>query len=179
MAVSLVAAGFAVSVPAHAQTQNPGWYAGGSLGQMEAEGDCPGGWSCDRNDTSFKIFGGYRINRNFAAEAFYADWGKIKVSRGVVNATGELSSLGLAALGILPVGQQFELFGKLGLARTEQKATGSAPGVSLTNRDTGSELILGVGGAFNFTRNLALRAEWERLNDSEANVLSLGLQYKF
>ena len=32
---------------------------------------------------------------------------------------------------------------------------------------------------FNFTRQLALRAEWERAMDSEVDLLSLGLQFRF
>ena len=39
--------------------------------------------------------------------------------------------------------------------------------------------VLGVGGVFNFSRNLGLRAEFERYNDSEINVLSIGMQYRF
>jgi opacity protein-like surface antigen len=40
-------------------------------------------------------------------------------------------------------------------------------------------VLFGVGAAFNFTRNFAIRAEWERLNDSEIDILSIGLQYRF
>lgn len=102
--------------PAMAQAMpERGWYVGGSLGQMEADGSCPGGFSCDFKDSSWKIFGGYRINRNFAAEGFYTNWGEISVRSGVTSATAEQTSLGIAGLGILPLGPQFEVFGKLGI----------------------------------------------------------------
>jgi OOP family OmpA-OmpF porin len=181
MAVSLAAAGLGLSPFAigQAPAQERGWYVGGSIGQTDAKGDCPAGASCDFKDTSWKLFGGYRINRNFAAELFYGDWGKVTATRGAISAKGEISSLGIAALGIFPVGRQFELFGRAGLARTEQKLSGTGPGVTITDRDSGSELIWGFGAAFNFTRNFGLRGEWERLNDSKVDILSIGLQYKF
>jgi hypothetical protein len=32
---------------------------------------------------------------------------------------------------------------------------------------------------FNFTRNLGLRAEWERLQDSDVDIMSIGIQFGF
>lgn len=156
-----------------------GWYIGGSIGQMEADGDCPSGFSCDLKDTAYKLFGGYRINRNFAAEAFWGEWGEISVSTGGASATGEIRTIGVAGLGILPLGQQFELFGKLGFGSTKQKVSASAPGITIADKDTGSELLYGLGAAYNFSRNFGIRAEWESLDDSEVDILSIGVQYRF
>jgi OOP family OmpA-OmpF porin len=182
IAALMAAAGFAMSQGALAQSkgQDSGWYVGGSIGQSEADSSCPAGFTCDFKDTDWKIFGGYRINRNFAAEAFYADHGEIKVSRGGASATGKSSTFGAAALGILPLGGgQFELFGKLGIGSTSVDATASAGGFSTGASDSGSDLLYGVGAMFNFSRNLGVRAEYERYNDSEINVLSVGIQYRF
>jgi OmpA-OmpF porin, OOP family len=177
---ALMGAGVAASSAAMAQaTPDRGWYVGGSLGQMKADGDCPSGFSCDLKDTSWKVFGGYRINRNFAAEAFWGEWGKITLTSGPVRVTGELRTIGVAGLGILPLGQQFELFGKLGIGNSNAKATGSAPGVSISDRDSGSDLLFGFGATYNVTRNFGVRAEWERLNDSDVDVMSVGVQYRF
>jgi len=174
IAALLAAAGMAASSASMAQqaAQETGWYVGGSLGQMEADGDCPAGFSCDLKDSSWKIFGGYRINRNFAAEAFYMNWGEISVTLGPLTSRGEMTSFGIAALGIIPLGQQFELFGKLGFASTDQE-------FNLASDSSGTELLFGVGAIYNFTRNFGIRAEWERANDSEVNNLSIGLQYRF
>ena len=162
-----------------AQAQSP-WYVGGSVGQMEAKGSCPAGLTCDFKDNSWKVFGGYQLNRNFAIEGTYLDGGKISVSSGGVTAKGEISSWGLAALGILPLGgDQFSLFGKVGLMDTKQKFSASGPGITSTGVDTGSEVNWGVGGTFNFNRNLGLRAEWERLDKSEVDIVTIGIQYKF
>lgn len=180
LAALMAAAGLAASQTTLAQaTRDMGWYAGASIGQMESQESCPSGFSCDLKDTAWKFFGGYRINRNFAAEAFWGEWGEISVSLGGATATVEARTIGVAGLGILPLGQQFELFGKLGIGNTKLKATGSGLATGLSDSDSGSDVLFGFGAAYNFTRNLGVRAEWERLNDSELDIMSIGLQYRF
>jgi OOP family OmpA-OmpF porin len=181
IAALLAAAGMAISSASMAQAKpaETGFYAGASFGQSEADGSCPAGFSCDFKDTEWKIFGGYRINRNFAAEVFYANHGEISVKVGGASATAESSTFGIAALGILPLGGNFELFGKLGIGSTSVDATATAGGLSAGASDSGSDLLFGVGAVYNFNRNLGVRAEYEHYNDSEINVLSIGVQYRF
>jgi OOP family OmpA-OmpF porin len=81
-------------------------------------------------------------------------------------------------LPILPLGQ-FELFGKLGIGGTSIDASATAGGPPASSSDSGSDIVFGVGATFNFTRNLGVRAELERYNDSEINVMSIGVQYRF
>ncbi len=181
LAAGLIAAGFVFSAPSAfaQQAQERGWYLGGSIGQMEADGSCPGGFSCDLKDTAWKFFGGYRVNRHLAAEAFYGNWGEISLSSGPITSKAEVSSWGLAGLGILPIGNQFSVFGKLGFANSEQEFTVTDGVDSASATDDGSEMIFGFGAGFNFTNNLGLRAEWERLDDSEVDIISIGIQYRF
>jgi OOP family OmpA-OmpF porin len=180
IAALMAAAGLAMSAGALAQAkgQDRGWYVGGSIGQSEADGTCPAGSSCDFKDTDWKIFGGYRIIRNLAVEGFYANHGEISVRSGSVRATAESSTFGVAAVGILPLGQ-FDLFGKLGVGATNIDASATAGASSAAVSDSGSDIVFGVGATFNFTRNFGVRAEYERYNDSEINVLSVGVQYRF
>lgn len=181
IATLIAAAGLAMSQGALTQSkgQDTGWYVGGSIGQSEADGSCPTGFSCDLKDTEWKIFGGYRLMRHFAVEGFYADHGEITVKTGAVTATAQSSTFGVAAVGILPLGGNFELFGKLGVGSTSVDASATAPGVSAGASESGSDILFGVGAVYNFTRNLGVRAEYERYNDSEINVLSIGVQYRF
>jgi opacity protein-like surface antigen len=170
--------------PAVSVAQETGFYLGGSIGQMEAEGDCPSAFSCDLKDSAWKVFAGYRVNRHLAIEGTYADWGEISVrttAAGVpVTGMSEQTGWGVAGLGILPLGDRFSLFGKLGVMVGERETRVGAPGFpSVVDSDDGSELHFGFGAGFNFTRNLGLRAEWERLEDSEIDVVSIGLQYRF
>jgi OOP family OmpA-OmpF porin len=159
--------------------EGSGFYIGGSMTQMKADGDCPPGFTCDFKDTGFKVFGGVRLNRNFAIEGFYGNWGEVQVDTGAASAKVEASTFGVAALGIVPLGERFELFGKVGIGSTEQKATASAGGASATAAESGSDVLYGLGAGFNITRNFGLRAEWERLKDSEVDIFSAGLQYRF
>ena len=182
----MAAAGLAAPAIAAAQMQpESGFYIGASIGQMEADGDCRAGFTCDFKDSAWKLFGGYKLNRYFAVEGTYGDWGDIAINTTVlgipVSATSEIWSAGVAALGMLPLGgDRFALFGKAGIVYTEQKFIGTAPGVpTQTEKETGSELHWGVGAMFNFTRNLGLRGEWERLQDSEVDIISIGIQYRF
>jgi len=156
-----------------------GFYIGGSMTSMEADGDCPPGFTCDFKDTGFKVFAGVRLNSYFAIEGFYGNWGEIKVDLPPATAKVEASTFGGAVVGIVPLGEHFELFGKVGIGSTELKATGSGAGGTATTSERGSDVLYGAGAAFNITRNFGVRAEYERLNDSEVNIFSVGLQYRF
>ena len=181
IATLMAAAGLAMSQGALAQSrgQDAGGYVGGSIGQSEADGSCPAGFTCDLKDTDWKIFGGYRFMRHLAVEGWYADHGEITLKTGAVTSTAQSSTFAVAAVGILPLGSNFELFGKLGIGYTNIDATGTSPTTSVGISDSGSDVVFGVGALFNFTRNLGVRAEFERYNDSEINVMSLGVQYRF
>jgi OmpA-OmpF porin, OOP family len=158
-----------------AQSQEVGFYLGGAVGMTSFDDACPSGFSCDDEDTGFKFFGGYKFSPNLAAEVSYIDWGSLKASLGAASATADLTSWGIAAVGMWPLNPQFSVFGKLGILFSEVQATGTAGSVS----DDDTELHLGLGAIYNFTRNLGVRAELEFANDSEARMVSIGVQYKF
>lgn len=176
-AVLGLASAMAFAVPASAQER--GFYVGGAAGQTEADGDCPSGFTCDLKDNGWKIFGGYQFNRHFAVEGTYADFGEIKLQTGAVTATGELTTFGIAAVGMLPLANWVSLFGKIGLNQSEQEVSASAPGVSAADRDDGTEVNFGFGAMFNVMPRLAIRLEWERLEKSEVDMISIGAQYRF
>ncbi|HYQ94002.1 MAG TPA: outer membrane beta-barrel protein, partial [Burkholderiales bacterium] len=108
-ALGIAAAMYAL--PASAQ-----WYAGAGVGQSKFKGDlsCAGTpLSCSDTDTAFKIFGGYQINRNFAAEATYQDFGKVSLSGGGVNASIKSNAFDVSALGMLPFATHFAAYARL------------------------------------------------------------------
>jgi OmpA-OmpF porin, OOP family len=74
LAILAIATISAFSAPAVAQDK--GLYLGGSLGQSKVSLDCTGASSCDDKDTSWKIFAGYQVNRNFAIEVGYSNLGR-------------------------------------------------------------------------------------------------------
>ena len=192
IAAAFAAIGMAVSSASMAQ-QKPesGWYVGGSIGQSEAQDLCDGISGCDDTDTAWKIFGGYHVNRNFAIEGGYTDLGKSTINAtgpgGNLNATIEATAFELVGLGSLPLGNQFSVFGKIGLYRGEVEARGSgvvlgAP-VNLSEDDSGTDLTFGFGARLDITRNFGVRGEWQRYSDMggdiDIDVLSVGVVFRF
>jgi len=192
LAILGVAAATAFSGSALAQAQQDrGFYVGGSLGKSIANDWCdtsdfPAGFGlrdCKDEDTAWKAFVGYRVIRNLAVEASYLDFGKysatITSGGASVGISTKTTAWSAAAVGILPLGD-FGLFGKLGFAYIEAKeSTARLAGTTILVGDKGTELHYGLGATYNFTKNLGLRAEWERVNDAEVDMLSVGVQYRF
>jgi OmpA-OmpF porin, OOP family len=164
--------------------QDRGFYLGGALGQSKFKEWCDTGGSavtlasCEDTDNSWKLLGGYRFNRYVAAEAMYIEWGEVTASTTAARASAKQHSYGLAAVGTLPIGERFELFGKAGFLMSEQETRLSAVGSSTVNRDE-TELHYGVGVKYAFTRNWALRGEWESTEKLKVELLSIGVEYRF
>jgi OmpA-OmpF porin, OOP family len=179
MAVSgavVSSASFAQAKPAPVDT---GFYVGASVGQTTSE--CPNGvGSCDDSDTGYRVFGGFRFNRNLAVEGGYAPLGEVSGN----NLKLETNAWDLVGVGIWPFTPQFSVFGKLGFYNAEAKASGIVSGKKST-----TDLTYGVGAQFDFARNLGLRGEWQRYSgieapgglsgDADVDVLSLGVLFKF
>jgi OOP family OmpA-OmpF porin len=167
-----------VAVPAAAQMRMPGmsgFYLGATVGQSKAKDWCSGlggtGISCDDSDTAWKLFGGYQINRNFAAELGYAKLGKFKASLGALTDEAKVSAWDLSLLGSWPVADRFSVFGRLGVYQAHAKEEFSfADSVEHDNND----LTYGFGVRYDFTRNFGVRAEWQRYADVGGGDVALG-----
>jgi OmpA-OmpF porin, OOP family len=170
-----------------ALAQEPAWYVGGAIGQSKDQDYCDGaaafGVSCDDSDGAFKLFGGYRMNRNFAIEGGFAFLGTVTASVPGLVEEFETTAFDVTAMGILPIGAQFSVHGKIGLymASTEGKATGFA---SETERNGG--LTFGAGAGLDFSRNFGVRVEWQRYQDvggdfgeSDIDLTSIGVLWRF
>jgi OOP family OmpA-OmpF porin len=139
----------------------------------------------DRNDTAWKAFAGYRLHRNIAIEAYYADFGKARL---VTNMNGgfnpdtpasitlnrRVDGYGADALGLLPLDRyRLTLFARAGAFRSHLKEDATLGGnIVFTNGDpedrtrsvSQNETVFhwGVGADCDVVRNVALRLEWER-----------------
>ena len=174
-----------------AMAQDKGWYVGGALGQGKAKDFCNGlsggTVSCDDTDTTVKAMGGYQFSRNLALEAGLMNAGTVEARGPGGRITVETGILEGVAVGILPLGEQFSVFGKLGLYTSVVDTTIATFLVNSTERKTNSDLTFGVGLGWVFTPKFQLRAEWQRYKDvdagdlgkSDADVISLGLLYRF
>ena len=158
-------------------------FAAPALGQMRADVEEPrgmylGGGLGVNDDTKsvWRLFGGYRFTRNFAAEFGYVDVGQATINGRSANT----SAWELVALGIAPMGERFSLYGKLGGYR------GVAKGGGITSRRT--DLTFGLGAQYDVDRNLGVRVEWQRYTDFggggfggvlDQDVVSLNAIYRF
>jgi OmpA-OmpF porin, OOP family len=192
--VAILAAAAAAACPAW--SQDTGAYLGASIGQVEHKEGCEGvSISCDQKDSSWRVFGGYQFNRHLAVELGYADLGESNASGtqlGVnVSATAEVTAWDVSAVGSFPLLDKLFAYGRAGiyLAETEVSATGTLAGFSRSQSESESNtgLVLGLGLKYEFLRNFAVRAEWQRyfevgggeVGESDVDVLSLGVLYRF
>jgi OOP family OmpA-OmpF porin len=195
LAATVVAAFAALPTLAMAQARGGnsdlGFYAGASVGQSKS--DCPsGGSSCDDKDTAYRIFGGYKFHPNIAVEGGYAPLGETSTGVGTLgNVTAEANAWDIVGVGMWPLGNNFSIFGKLGFYNAEVKLGGA-----LSGKKTTTDLTYGLGGQYDFNRNLGLRLEWNRYSkvkepdatrgglaltggEADIDVLSVGALWRF
>ena len=181
--IGITAAAFAL--PAAAQMNMSAFYVGASVGQSKFKESCsglPAGVSCDEKDTAWRLLGGYQFNQNFAAELGYHNFGETKASGGGVTANVKASAWELVAVGLLPIANQFGIYGKLGAHHSEAKLDSN---VGVNGKNTGNGATFGAGLQWDVMPALGLRAEWQRYqkvggqSDNKLDVLSLGGVWRF
>lgn len=155
----------------------------------------------DDSDTGFGAGGGYQFNDNFALEFAYVDLGSTayRFSATVSNGTDEadadveLASSAdgpvLSALAILPIGERFSVFGRVGFSLMNATGTahitvdGADDRVSQSSQK--SDPMFGVGAEYSFGKHFAVRLSWDRYldvgtenvtGDIDADLISLGLR---
>jgi len=186
-----------------AQAADTGFYIGGSVGQAEvsdfgaADLDAElatlgitSSSSTDDTDTGWKLFAGYRFMKYLAVEGAYTNFGEatahsIITPPGTVDTTLEAEAWTVSALGILPLGDQFSLFARLGVnfwnVDISAVGTGGGTTAAVSDDDDGTDMVYGVGAAYSFTNNLSVRGEWERydFDDGDVDLWSVGLGWNF
>jgi OOP family OmpA-OmpF porin len=175
----LGAAAIGFATPASAQMSMNNVYVGGGIGQSKFKGElsCDGvsgpGVSCDDKDTAFKIFAGYQINRNFAAELTYQDFGKVSASAAPFSVEIKSHAFDLSALGMLPFAGQFAGYGRLGVYAAKSEGTTNIPGVSNAS-ESNTGLVYGLGLQWDPMPKLGVRVEWQVYNDVGGGDLGKG-----
>lgn len=181
--------GTALALPMAVQAQ--GAYVGVNVGRAEQKLSIDEVGSIKENSTGFKLYGGVDFTKNFGLELGYAVLGKLEESAtdGVDTASFSMKprAFYVAATGTIPLNDQFSFFGKAGLSANRTKISASFNDQSDSDTESETSLMFGIGAAYNFTKNLALVAEYENYGkvlkddgaDLKANMLSLGLRYKF
>jgi len=188
-----------ISAPAFAAD---GLYAVVDIGQSKVADACQGtsgvGVSCTETGTGFRFGLGYQINPNFAVEAGYLNVSEAfkltdsSIPGYTINGKGKGTALQFSGIGIYPVNDTFAVFAKAGLANVKvdvsADVTPAVPGASFSDSGTSNNLAWGLGAQFNFSQNLALRAQYEDLgkvgtasstDKNKFTLLSAGLVMKF
>ena len=203
-ALAVIASPFAVA-------DDSGWYGGLNIGGSRAKIDDAKITSSllgaglnttsiaeDNRDSGYKLFGGYKINRNFAVEGGYFDLGKFSftattattVPAGTLSGDIKLRGLNLDAVGILPFTERFSAFGRVGVNYAEARDSFTGTGLVNVLRPNPSKreanYKFGAGLQYDFTQSLGMRLEAERyrINDAVGNkgdvdLVSVGLVYRF
>jgi OOP family OmpA-OmpF porin len=184
-------AGAAAWTSAQAQTtqtmQLPRGYIGLGGATVDHDYRISGFTSVDRGgwDTSFKVFGGYEVDPIWGAEVGYTDFSKSDFHYVQNGAPGSGNSDGygvyIAGKGRYPLNDQFEAYGKLGIAYSHRSVS-TTTAVKFDDHDTG--IYAGVGVQWNVYPQWSLLAEYERYGKSKdigakADVFSFGARYSF
>ena len=211
---SLFAVAIVTVLPSTSHAQDSRFYIGGSIGRSQVKIDTGAladettaaglsntGYSANNSDTGWKLFAGYKFHPNFAVEGGYVDLGKFSASTIITAVNGTpivptsltfsikaTEGFFVSGLGIWPVNNQFSMFGKVGGYNMKTEATASVLGINISDNARNNGWLLGLGGQFDFTKNVGLRLEWERFNEvgdkdktgqGDVGLLSLGLVYRF
>jgi hypothetical protein len=156
-------------------------------------------------DIGYQATFGYRFTRFFAAEIGLAQFGSISskitsemdFGQGFVPTSLKLDfSAGgpiISAIGILPLNDRFELFGRVGYVFTsaERELSSNVDGVRRiqgSGKGDSQDVVLGVGGSFHFNQVYSARFEYMKLDElgedgrtgmEDLNIIALGVVVRF
>ncbi|MFY9259937.1 MAG: outer membrane beta-barrel protein [Gallionella sp.] len=125
----------------------------------------------DTSNTASKIFVGYQTSEQLGFQVAYNDFGGYR--------GGTASAWSIAMVGTMPVNPDWDVSAKLGASENRTTAAGAG---------SHSDIMWGVGGGYNFNRNVALRLEYENFGKLPTDVLGnrwkvsnwgLNLKYSF
>jgi OOP family OmpA-OmpF porin len=169
--------GVALVMPLAAHAE--GSYVKLGVGQSEYKVE-----SESENKTATSIAYGFSVNKNFGVEVGYVNFGKIEASAQDIYVSAKNQSFYLAGVGTLALTDAFSIYGKLGATSNRFEVGLDMPGLSGTARETKTRPLLGVGLAYNFTKDIAGTLEYQQYGKALAESFSLstltaGVKYNF
>lgn len=115
--------------------------------------------------------GGFHFTPNVGAEVGLALIGDSIVNYPGGQTTYKQSALKFAVVGTLPVAPQFDIFGKLGFDSISGTLNDTFLGSSSA---TTSNIMYGIGGQFNISNQIGIRAQYENLGKTKASTTATG-----
>ena len=118
----------------------------------------------DASSSGWKIFGGYNFIKYFGVELTYYDLGSF--DEGLFEA--DVKVFDLAPRGILPLGERFELFAKLGYSNVDVEGIADW------------ELMYGAGAGLKLGKKFGIRIEYEAWDvETSLSAWSIGGYFRF
>lgn len=158
-----VAAALVIASSAAMAADAPKFYVGGDVGTSKLDGES------DR-ETGYGVFGGVQINKFIGVEVGVRRLATIDED----GVNGFYNQHSVSAIGTMPVGAGFNVFGRLGYNRVAVKA--NVLGVKF--RDHANRGLYGIGVSYNFTPAIAARIEVQKPMSDLTN-LNAGVSYTF
>lgn len=156
-------------------------YVGLSLGQATYDLNCVGGFSCDDTDEiAGKLYTGGKINRMLGLELAYVYLGKADANGGSTEA--QLANLSL--VGNIPIGERFNVYGKVGTFYGWTDVDATAPGAA-SGEENDFGWSYGLGVQYDIARNWAVTGDWDHYRvdftdrADDVQMWSVGVLYKF
>lgn len=196
-----------VSAGAFAQAHEGGYYYGGlgvgaARAKLDAEaitreqaGVTASSFERDDRDTTYKVFGGYQLNRNLGIELGYFRLGSFgfdanTTPAGTLAARSSLQGVNLDLVGTLPLSERWAALGRVGAqyarTRTTLNGTGAAAVLNGTPSERKTNYKVGAGLQYAFSPSFLVRGEVDRYRVSDAvnhrlnvDTLSLSLVFPF
>jgi OOP family OmpA-OmpF porin len=180
--------------PAYA-AEDTGLYMGAGIGNFAVDSDLIyNGKNFEGSDFAYKFFGGYQFMKWLAVEVEYFDGGEpTDVYRNPsfpndrfrlgTSVTGWVGS----AVGIWPINESFNVFGKLGFVYWDAGGSGKVRDdegtiVKASVNEDGTDFAWGVGGTWNFSEAFGVRAEYQGFeldNFNSVDLASASIVWRF
>lgn len=157
-------------------------YIGLVAGQTTQDVNCSGWATCDKTDSGFKLYGGYKLSKGIALELAYTDFGSAELT-GFGGSSYSAQALSTGGAFHLPFTPKLTGIGRLGLAwvETDYGGTFGFGGGS----DSSIEPYIGFGLAYALTPRLSLTGSLDYMRvgyprgSGSARLLGIGLSYAF
>ncbi|MDB5966673.1 MAG: OmpA-like transrane region [Polaromonas sp.] len=139
----------------------------------------------DRSNNAYSLYAGSFFSNNFGLEFGYNDFGRVNRFGGQTKA----NALSLSLVGRFPVGQSFNILGRLGgsYVRTDVTASAAANTAGIpSGRDNRFDVSYGIGAEYSFTPAWSAVLQYDEYNlrytggaRERLNTTTIGVRYHF
>ena len=166
-----------IASAATAQDDNK-FYAGSGVGMYYVDFDDV---DFDESATTLRIFGGYEINERINVELGFSNL--FEADAGVLGADVSVDGTAwdLSVRPSLPITDRIEAFGVLGYAHYDFEVEASVGNLTVSDSDSGGEIMYGLGASAMMGDAWQLRGEWILIDveDADFGTLTLSATYQF